>query len=149
MCKLDDEFFMKRVLELAQKSGDKAYPNPIVGAVILDDKSEIIGEGYHTAYGKPHAEVEAINSVIDKSRLKGAAIYVNLEPCCHYGKTPPCVDAILEAGIKTVVIGNVDPNPKVCGHGIAILKKNGVNVRVGILEKEAMLLNKNFFERFE
>ena len=145
------EFYMKMALELAAKAGDKTHPNPMVGAVIVDETGEIIGKGFHSGYGNPHAEVEAIKSVSeqDKWKLKNATIFVNLEPCCHHGKTPPCVDAILAAGIKKVVVGNLDCNPKVCGKGIEILRKNEVEVVVGVLEKEAKFLNKIFFERFK
>ena len=145
------EFYMKIALELASKAVNKTYPNPLVGAVIVAENDKIIGKGYHTAYGNSHAEVEAINSVseTDKPKLKNSTLFVNLEPCCHYGKTPPCVDAILKAGIKKVVVANIDPNPQVCGGGIKILREHDVEVVSGILEAEGLSLNKIFFERFE
>ena len=120
------------------------YPNPLVGSVIvLNDK--IIGEGWHQKAGEPHAEVNAINSVNDKSLLKQATIYVNLEPCSHYGKTPPCANLIVDSGIKKVVIGSVDSNSKVSGKGILHLQNNGCEVIVGVLEQECLNLNKRFF----
>jgi len=120
------------------------YPNPLVGSVIvLND--HIIGEGWHQKAGEPHAEVNAINSVKDKSLLKKATIYVNLEPCSHYGKTPPCANLIVENGIKKVVIGSVDSNSKVGGKGILHLQNNGCDVIVGVLEHECLNLNKRFF----
>lgn len=120
------------------------YPNPMVGSVIvLDDK--IIGEGWHAKAGEPHAEVNAINSVKDKNLLKKATIYVSLEPCSHYGKTPPCVNLIIENGIKHVVIGIIDSNKKVCGKGIFELQKNGCDVTIGVLEQDCYNLNKRFF----
>lgn len=120
------------------------YPNPLVGSVIvLNDK--IIGEGWHKKAGEPHAEVNAINSVKDKSLLKLATIYVNLEPCSHYGKTPPCANLIVEKGIKKVVIGSVDSNSKVSGKGVLHLQNNGCEVIVGVWEQECLNLNKRFF----
>jgi diaminohydroxyphosphoribosylaminopyrimidine deaminase/5-amino-6-(5-phosphoribosylamino)uracil reductase len=147
----NNETYMKIAIDLAQKAGEKTYPNPLVGAIIVSEDNEIIGAGYHTAYGNPHAEVEALKSVSfeNKTKLKNSTIFVNLEPCCHHGKTPPCVDAILASGIKKVVVANVDCNPKVCGQGIEVLRQNDVEVLVGILEEEGKNLNKKFFERFE
>ncbi len=129
---------------MAKNGLGTTYPNPLVGSVIvLNDK--IIGEGWHQKAGEPHAEVNAINSVKDKSLLKQATIYVNLEPCSHYGKTPPCANLIVENRIKKVVIGSIDTNSKVSGKGILHLQNNGCEVIVGVLEHECLNLNKRFF----
>tara|TARA_B100001121_G_scaffold130305_1_gene114249 strand:+ start:791 stop:1810 length:1020 start_codon:yes stop_codon:yes gene_type:complete len=135
---------MKRCIELASNSIGYTYPNPLVGAVVVY-KNKIIGEGYHAKYGESHAEVKAINNVKDKRLLKDSILYVNLEPCNHYGKTPPCTEAIINNNIKKVVIGSEDPNNLVNGSGIAKLKSNGCNVSVGIMNKECTELNKRFF----
>ncbi|MGV8945288.1 MAG: bifunctional diaminohydroxyphosphoribosylaminopyrimidine deaminase/5-amino-6-(5-phosphoribosylamino)uracil reductase RibD [Lutibacter sp.] len=138
------EKYINRCIELAKNGLGFTYPNPLVGSVIvLNDK--IIGEGWHQKAGEPHAEVNAINSVKDKSLLKDATIYVNLEPCSHYGKTPPCANLIVEIGIKKVVIGSVDANSKVSGKGILHLQNNDCSVIVGVLERECLNLNKRFF----
>ena len=137
------EKFMRRCVELAEKAAGSTYPNPLVGAVIVHD-GRIIGEGYHLKSGGPHAEVIAIDSVKERSLLGESTLYVNLEPCTHFGKTPPCADLIVETGIPSVVVGTVDPNIKVAGKGIQKLKEAGRNVTVGILEKECRLLNKRF-----
>ncbi len=136
-------------LDLAVKAKDLTYPNPLVGAVIVSQNSEIIGYGFHSGYGKPHAEIEALSSVINQSKLFGAILFVNLEPCCHFGKTPPCVDKIIESGIKKVVIANIDPNPKVAGKGVLKLKQNGIGVEIGILEEDAAKINEFFFKLFQ
>ena len=138
------EQFMKRCLKLAIAGLGKVSPNPMVGAIVVHN-GEIIGEGYHTSFGNPHAEVEAIQSVSDKNLLPYSTLYVNLEPCNHFGKTPPCTDLILHHKIPEVVICNLDPNPLVSGKGIARLKENGIKVTVGILEKEGAFLNRRFF----
>lgn len=139
-----DEKYMQRCLQLATIGGGYTAPNPMVGAVlVIDDK--IIGEGYHRKYGEPHAEPNAINSVQDKSLLKSATLYVNLEPCSHYGKTPPCANLIVKCGIPRVVIGTLDPNPKVSGRGVKILQAAGIEVTVGILQDACNELNKRFF----
>lgn len=136
--------YMQRCLQLAAIGGGYAAPNPMVGAVlVVDDK--IIGEGYHKKYGQPHAEPNAINAVEDKQLLKQATLYVNLEPCSHYGKTPPCANLIVKCGIPRVVIGTLDPNPKVSGRGVQILRDAGIDVIVGVLETECEELNKRFF----
>jgi len=135
---------MKRCLKLAKNGLGKTYPNPLVGSVIVW-KDKIIGEGWHQKAGLPHAEVNAINSVKDKSKLKDSTLYVNLEPCSHYGKTPPCSDLIIKNNIKNVVIGSVDPNPEVAGNGVKKLQQFCENVKVGILNKECEELNKRFF----
>jgi diaminohydroxyphosphoribosylaminopyrimidine deaminase/5-amino-6-(5-phosphoribosylamino)uracil reductase len=138
------EKYIKRCIELAQNGFGTTYPNPMVGSVIVyEDK--IIGEGWHKKAGGPHAEVNAIRSVKDKSLLEKATIYVSLEPCSHFGKTPPCCDLIIEHKIPNVVVGTVDPNEKVAGNGIKKIIASGANVVVGILEKECNELNKRFF----
>ena len=129
---------------MAKNGLGTTYPNPMVGSVIvLNDV--IIGEGWHKKAGEPHAEVNAINLVSDQSLLKHATIYVSLEPCSHFGKTPPCANLIVEKGIKNVVIGIVDSNSKVSGRGVQHLKDDGCNVIVGVLEQECYNLNKRFF----
>ncbi|WP_066307222.1 bifunctional diaminohydroxyphosphoribosylaminopyrimidine deaminase/5-amino-6-(5-phosphoribosylamino)uracil reductase RibD [Flavobacterium sp. TAB 87] len=135
---------ISRCIELAKNGLGTTYPNPMVGSVIVYN-DRIIGEGWHKKAGEPHAEVHAINSVKDKSLLKKATIYVSLEPCSHFGKTPPCCDLIIATGIPNVVIGTVDPNEKVAGRGIKKLIEAGKNVTIGILETECNLLNKRFF----
>lgn len=138
------EKYIKRCIQLAQNGLGTTYPNPMVGSVIIHEE-KIIGEGWHRVAGEPHAEVIAINSVKDQSVLKNAAIYVSLEPCSHYGKTPPCSDLIIAKGIKKVVIGSVDPFAEVSGRGIKKLLDAGCEVQVGILEKECQWLNRRFF----
>ena len=138
------EKYIKRCIELAKNGLGETYPNPMVGSVIVVN-DVIIGEGWHKKAGEPHAEVNAVNSVKDKLQLKNATIYVNLEPCSHYGKTPPCSNLIVASGIKNVVIGIIDSNSKVSGRGVEYLKNNGCNVIVGVLEKQCAMLNKRFF----
>lgn len=135
---------MQRCLDLARKGLGNAYPNPMVGSVIVY-QGKIIGEGWHQKAGTPHAEVHAIASVKDKTLLKKATLYVSLEPCNHYGKTPPCSSLIVQHQIPRVVIGCIDPFEEVNGSGIASLKKAGITVTTGVLEKEAEALNKRFF----
>jgi diaminohydroxyphosphoribosylaminopyrimidine deaminase/5-amino-6-(5-phosphoribosylamino)uracil reductase len=143
-CSMIKAEIMKRALELAKQGLGYTSPNPMVGAVITDEAGNIIGEGYHRKVGTPHAEVHAINAAGDRAR--GGILYVNLEPCSHYGRTPPCTSAIIEAGIKTVVISMVDPNPLVAGRGVNQLQNQGINVITGALEKEARELNKSFIK---
>ena len=140
----DNLKYIKRCIELASKEIGNTYPNPLVGCVIVHE-NKIIGEGSHKAYGDEHAEVNAINSVNDKNLLAKSTLYVNLEPCNHYGKTPPCSDLILKYKIKNVVIGSIDPNKTVKGGGIEKLESNGCNVTYGILKNECDYLNKRFF----
>ncbi len=142
------ETYMKRCLDLAVKGLGQVAPNPMVGCVIVC-KGEIIGEGYHEKYGEGHAEVNAVNSVKDKELLKQATLYVNLEPCSHYGKTPPCAELIIEHKIPYVVIGSIDTNSLVSGKGIEKLTKAGIDVKVGIMEEECKKLNKRFFTYHE
>ena len=137
------EKYISRCIELGKLGIGNTYPNPSVGCcLVVNDK--IIGEGYTSIAGGNHAEVNAINSVENKSLIKDSTIYVTLEPCCHYGKTPPCVDKIIANGIKTVVIGIKDPNPLVCGKGIEKLKENGVEVISGVLKNECIEHHKRF-----
>lgn len=136
--------YMKRCIELASEGIGNTYPNPMVGCVIVHN-NKIIGEGSHQEYGSNHAEVEAINSVVNKDLLKESTLYVSLEPCNHYGKTPPCTKLILEKGIKNVIIGSKDPNRNVLGGGINTLSSNGCNVEYGIMKEECDALNKRFF----
>lgn len=141
----NDELFMQRCLELAEKGLGLVAPNPLVGSVITNSNGVIIGEGYHHKYGGPHAEVNAINAVEDQWELKSSTLYVNLEPCSHYGKTPPCADLIIKKGIPRVVIGCKDPFAEVTGRGVKKLVGAGCKVSTGILEQESKKLNKRFF----
>lgn len=140
---MTDEFYMKRALKLAGKGEGHVSPNPMVGAVIVKE-GMIISEGYHRKFGGNHAEINAINNASET--IEGATLYVTLEPCSHYGKTPPCADRIVEAGPKRVVIGTVDPSPLVSGRGIKILKRHGIETEVGILEEECREINETFFK---
>lgn len=140
----DDIKFMQRCLDLAQKAEGMTRPNPMVGSVIVSG-GLIIGEGYHINAGGPHAEVNAINAVRDKNLLGSSTLYVNLEPCSHTGKTPPCADLIISSGIRKVIIGTKDTSEKVSGRGIDMLKKAGLEVKTGILEQECRCINKRFF----
>lgn len=136
---VDHKKFLKRCFQLAEKGKGLVSPNPLVGAVIAKG-SRIISEGYHRAFKLPHAEIEALNKAKDKA--KGCTLYVNLEPCCHWGKTPPCTDSIIKAGIKEVIACMIDPNPLVNGNGFKILQENGIKVRYGFLEEEAEEFNR-------
>jgi diaminohydroxyphosphoribosylaminopyrimidine deaminase/5-amino-6-(5-phosphoribosylamino)uracil reductase len=143
-----ETIFMQRAIDLALNGKGYVSPNPLVGCVIeLDGK--IIGEGYHRKYGEAHAEVNAVNSLVDKSLLSKSTVYVNLEPCSHFGKTPPCTDLLIEHRVKKVVIANVDSNPLVGGKGIQKLKNAGIEVQTGVLEEEGRELNKRFFTFIE
>lgn len=139
---MTDRDYMERAIELAKKGTGWTSPNPLVGAVIVKD-GRIIGEGYHARYGELHAERNAIASL--REPAEGATIYVTLEPCCHYGKTPPCTEAILEQKIGRVVIGSRDPNPKVAGKGAAILREAGIAVEEDFMREECDRLNPVFF----
>lgn len=136
-----DEKYMKIALKLALNGKGFVNPNPLVGAVIVKD-GEIIGKGYHKFFGGPHAEVYALREAGDNA--KGADIYVTLEPCSHYGKTPPCAEAIIKAGIKRVIIGSVDPNPIVSGRGVKLLENKNIEVITGVMEEEAIKVNEIF-----
>jgi diaminohydroxyphosphoribosylaminopyrimidine deaminase/5-amino-6-(5-phosphoribosylamino)uracil reductase len=144
MNETEDIKFMRRCLELASKAEGMTYPNPMVGSVIVYD-GKILGEGFHLRPGEPHAEANAINSVTDKAKLKLSTLYVNLEPCSHFGRTPPCADLIISNKIPRVVIGTADTNEKVSGRGAKKLLDAGCNVKTGILEPECRRLNRRFF----
>ena len=136
---------MRRCIELAENGRQLSRPNPMVGAVIVSS-GHVIGEGYHVRCGEGHAEVNAFASVRpeDEPLLKDATIYVSLEPCAHYGKTPPCCDLIIKKGVRRVVVGCVDPFAKVQGRGIEKIRQAGIDVTVGVLEEECRELMKNF-----
>ncbi len=140
---MKDEIFMSKALALARRGLGKTSPNPMVGALVVKG-GKILGKGYHRKYGGAHAEVDALKNA--KGSARDATMYVTLEPCSHYGWTPPCVDAIVEAGIGQVVIGTPDPNPRVCGKGIQILRDRGIRVKVGILEARCRELNEAYFK---
>ncbi|MEH2290851.1 bifunctional diaminohydroxyphosphoribosylaminopyrimidine deaminase/5-amino-6-(5-phosphoribosylamino)uracil reductase RibD [Nostoc sp.] len=139
-----DSRMMLRCLELARRALGRTSPNPLVGAVIVKD-GEIVGEGFHPRAGEPHAEVFALKAAGDRSR--GATIYVSLEPCNHYGRTPPCSEGLIQAGVAKVVVGMVDPNPLVAGGGIARLRAAGIEVLVGVEEEACRQLNEAFVHR--
>lgn len=139
-----DEKYMRRALELAAHGLGNVSPNPMVGAVIVSPEGRIIGEGYHRRYGEGHAEVNAVASVSDERLICDATMYVTLEPCSHYGKTPPCAKLIVDKKIPRVVVGAGDPNEKVCGRGIAMLREAGVEVVTGVLAEESRRLNAAF-----
>lgn len=143
---MKDEYYMQQALNLATATKGQTAPNPVVGAVIVNN-GEIVGLGAHLKAGKEHAEVHAINMA--GSKTHGATIYVTLEPCNHHGKTPPCTEAIIQAGIKEVVIASVDSNPLVSGSGIDRLQEAGIQVRTGILQEQANVLNEAFFHYIE
>lgn len=142
MSQMTHEHWMRRALSLAILGRGRTSPNPLVGAVIVQD-GHVIGEGYHQAYGGPHAEQEALATCTEHPQ--GATMYVTLEPCCHHGKTPPCTEAILAAGITQVIIGSSDPNPRVAGGGVAALQAAGVTVVTGVLQAECDRINRVFF----
>ena len=148
LCTMNDEKYMQRCIQLAANGIQGARPNPMVGSVIVAPlTSRIIGEGYHVRCGQGHAEVNAFASVRpeDEHLLPEATLYVSLEPCSHYGKTPPCADLIIKKGVKRVVVGTVDPFAEVQGRGIRKLQDAGIDVTVGVLEKECQWLNRRFF----
>jgi diaminohydroxyphosphoribosylaminopyrimidine deaminase/5-amino-6-(5-phosphoribosylamino)uracil reductase len=140
-----DEAFMRRALELAATAAGKTFPNPLVGCVIVDDAGAIVGEGYHPRAGEPHAEVFALRAAGD--RAEGATAYVSLEPCNHFGRTPPCSRALVAAGVRRVVVGFVDPDPRVSGGGIRTLLDAGIEVAVGCEEGRCREINADFIER--
>jgi len=140
---MTDEHFMHMALRLAEKGKGKTSPNPMVGAVVVK-KDRILARGYHRQFGGPHAEATALKAC--GNQAKGATLYINLEPCCHFGKTPPCTDLIIQSGVKKVVCATIDPNPQVNGKGIEILRKEGIKVSLGILEQEAKKLNEVYFK---
>jgi diaminohydroxyphosphoribosylaminopyrimidine deaminase/5-amino-6-(5-phosphoribosylamino)uracil reductase len=138
-----DMEYMQRAIELATQARGRTSPNPMVGAVIVKD-GKIIGEGYHKKAGTPHAEIHALAAAGNEAR--GATLYVSLEPCCHHGRTPPCTEAIINSGIKRVVIAALDPNPKVAGGGLQRLKEAGIDAEFGLMQEAAMELNAVFFK---
>jgi diaminohydroxyphosphoribosylaminopyrimidine deaminase / 5-amino-6-(5-phosphoribosylamino)uracil reductase len=140
--------FMQRALQLAQLGAGAVSSNPMVGCVIVHN-DKIIGEGYHQKYGEAHAEVNAVNAVLDKSKLSESTVYVTLEPCSHFGKTPPCADLLIKHQVKKVIVCNYDPNPLVAGQGINKLRQAGIEVEFGLLEEEGRQLNKRFFTFIE
>lgn len=140
---MDDIKYMRRALELARMAEGDTSPNPMVGAVITDSSGNIVGEGYHHKAGQPHAEINALAAAGDKA--KGATVYVTLEPCSHYGRTGPCCEALIKAGVKKVVSAVTDPNPLVAGRGLNRLREAGIEVVNGICEDEARKLNEKFF----
>ncbi len=140
---MSDEEYMRIALKLARRGLGWTSPNPMVGAVLVKD-NYIIGQGYHHRYGGNHAEINALHNV--SAAPTGATLYVTLEPCCHYGKTPPCVDAIISNKMKRVVIGTLDPNPQVSGKGVKILNEHGIETRIGVLEEECCGLNEAHFK---
>ena len=139
---MTDSEYMRLALQLAQKGAGRVSPNPMVGAVIVKD-GVVIGQGYHQEYGGLHAERNALADCTTSPQ--GATLYVTLEPCCHYGKTPPCTEAILDSGIRRVVIGSDDPNPLVAGKGIDLLRAQGVQATTHVLQAECDRLNEVFF----
>ncbi len=139
---------MRRAFELAALGLGSVSPNPLVGCVVVVD-DRIIGEGWHQKFGGPHAEVNALETIVDESLLSRATMYVNLEPCSHYGKTPPCADLIVKKGVRRVVISNRDTSEKVAGKGIERLSSAGIEVTEGILEREGRFLNRRFFTQVE
>lgn len=141
---MTDEIYMKRCIDLAKNAVGHTYPNPLVGSVIVHN-GLIIGEGFHQKAGENHAEINAVNSVKNKALLKEATIYVSLEPCAHFGKTPPCANKITETGFKKVVIGTLDSHEKVNGKGKKLIENAGIEVISGVLETECQELNKRFF----
>jgi diaminohydroxyphosphoribosylaminopyrimidine deaminase/5-amino-6-(5-phosphoribosylamino)uracil reductase len=143
-----DELFMQRAFELSLLGRGYASPNPLVGCVVVYD-NKIIGEGWHRKYGEAHAEVNAIASVQDKSLLSQSTVYVTLEPCSHFGKTPPCADLLVSSRVKRVVVANLDSNPLVAGQGIKKLRDAGIEVVTGVLDKQGRELNKRFFTFIE
>lgn len=143
-----DERFMHRALQLAAAGKGNVSPNPLVGCVIVHNGS-VIGEGYHQQYGGPHAEVHAVQQVADETLLPLSTVYVTLEPCSHFGKTPPCADLLISKKVGRVVIANLDTNPLVAGNGIKKLREAGIEVVTGVLDKEGRALNKRFFTFIE
>nr|MCU0325664.1 bifunctional diaminohydroxyphosphoribosylaminopyrimidine deaminase/5-amino-6-(5-phosphoribosylamino)uracil reductase RibD [Spirosomataceae bacterium] len=144
----DDSVFMQRALELASLGRGSVSPNPMVGCVIVHN-GLIVGEGWHQRYGEAHAEVNAVNSVKDKSILSESTAYVTLEPCSHFGKTPPCADLLIKHHLKKVVVCNDDPFPLVAGKGIKKLRDAGIEVETGLLAEEGRRLNRRFFTMVE
>ena len=140
---MNDQDYMRMAIELAQNGAGWVNPNPLVGAVVVKN-DQVIGRGWHTKFGALHAEREALASCVESP--KGSTVYVTLEPCCHWGKTPPCTQALIEAEVSRVVVGSPDPNPLVAGKGIAQLKEAGISVTEGVLEEECSTMLSGFFK---
>ncbi|CAL4325272.1 Riboflavin biosynthesis protein RibD, partial [Diaminohydroxyphosphoribosylaminopyrimidine deaminase] [Buchnera aphidicola (Protaphis terricola)] len=139
-------FYMERAIKLSKLGEFTTTPNPNVGCVIVN-QNNIVGEGWHKKYGSNHAEINALEMAGSKS--KGATAYITLEPCNHFGKTPPCCDALIKSGIIHVVISNLDPNPHISGKGVEQLRKNGISVEIGLLSKKSKQYNRGFFKRMK
>lgn len=144
----EHELFMRRAIELASLGIGYASPNPLVGCVVVHD-GKIIGEGWHKKFGEAHAEVNAVNAVVNRSLLSESSVYVNLEPCSHFGKTPPCADMLVQLRVKRVIVSNLDPNPLVAGNGIRKIRDAGIEVISGVLQSEGKILNRRFFTFME
>lgn len=140
--KMIDEKYMLQCLEMAEEGAPKVSPNPMVGSIVLDSNGNVVGRGYHKKYGGPHAEVFALDEAAE--RAEKGTLYVSLEPCCHHGKTPPCVNRVIKSGVQRVVVAMKDPNPRVAGRSIELMKAAGIEVTCGILEQQAIELNKAF-----
>lgn len=136
--------FMLRAVTLAKKARGKTFPNPLVGAVLVKN-GKIVGEGYHKKAGKPHAEIIALREA--RKKANGSELYINLEPCAHYGRTPPCVNSIKKSGIKKVYAAMIDPNPLVNGKGVDFLRRSGIEVKLGVCSREARKLNAPYIKR--
>lgn len=143
---MNDQFYMKRAIKISQLGEFTTSPNPNVGCVIVKN-NVIVGEGWHEQPGKDHAEINALKMA--GKNAKGGTAYITLEPCNHFGKTPPCCNALVTSGINRVIISNIDPNPKVSGKGILFLKQHGIIVKIGLLSKESQKNNKGFFKRMK
>ena len=141
---IQHEKYMQKCFELARQGEGNVSPNPLVGAVVLDKNGDVIGEGFHEKYGEAHAEINALNAAGEQAR--GGTLYINLEPCFHYGKTPPCIDRVLKSGVKTLVLAMTDPNPKVAGRSIQKARDAGIEVIENVLNKEALKLNEIFLK---
>lgn len=143
---MKDLLYMKKAIEISKLGEFSTAPNPIVGCLIVNNDN-IVGQGWHEKYGENHAEINALKMA--GHQAKGATAYITLEPCNHFGKTPPCCKEIIKSGIKRVVISNVDPNPIVSGRGVSYLRKNGIIVTIGVMSKESRNCNKGFFKRMQ
>lgn len=143
---MNNIFYMKRAIKISKLGEFTTTPNPNVGCVIVNN-DHIVGEGWHKKYGDNHAEINALNMA--GKNAKGGTAYITLEPCNHFGQTPPCCDALIKAGIKHVIVSSLDPNPKVSGKGITYLRENNISVEIGLLSKESQKYNKGFFKRMQ
>lgn len=143
---MKDIFYMKRAIKISKLGQFTTSPNPNVGCVIVNN-NKIVGEGWHEKYGENHAEINALKIAGEKA--KGSTIYITLEPCNYFGKTPPCCNEIVKYGVKNVIISNLDPNPKVSGKGVLYLRKKGIFVKIGLMSKESRVNNEGFFKRMK